>query len=149
MDKEMTPNTIIELEKWMKENCFNFNGYSINGNSIDEGLGIDKFGSLFVWYYTERGQTDNLKYFRTEKEIVEFAFNEIKSDKWANRHCIGFTTEKTEAKELTDKLNELNVEYTQDKIPYNGPNQPAYMTFVLGCDINKVSHLKDRYYKRK
>jgi hypothetical protein len=145
----MTPDTIVKLENWMKENCFNFNSYSINGNSIDEGRGIDRFGGLFIWYYTERGQKDNLKYFQTEKEIVEFAFNEVKSDKWANRHCVGFTTDKTATNELTSKLKELNVEYLQDEIPYYGLHRPVYRTFVFGCDINKVSYLKEKYYKEK
>jgi hypothetical protein len=37
----------------MKENCFNFEAYSINGNSIYEGFGIDRLGGLFAWYYTD------------------------------------------------------------------------------------------------
>lgn len=65
-----------------KDNAYHFNGYSINGNAIDEGFGIDKSDGLFIWYYTERGQKDNQKYFRTENEAVAFAFNQIKADKW-------------------------------------------------------------------
>lgn len=145
----MTPDTIVALEKWMIENCFNFDSYSINGNSIYEGCGIDKFGGLFIWYYTERGQRETLKYFRTEKEIVEFAFNEIKSDKWARTHCIGFTTEKAETRELAEKLAELGIEYFQDEIPYYGAHRPVYRTFVLGCDINKVSYIKEKYYREQ
>ena len=89
MDSNYLPKTEIELENWMSENCFNFNSYSINGNSIYEGFGIDKSGELYIWYYTERGQKNNLKYFKTENEIIVYAFNQIKSDKlyWLfNRH---------------------------------------------------------------
>jgi hypothetical protein len=83
MNSNYIPKTEIELENWMKANCFNFNYYSINGNIINEGCGIEKSGELYIWYHTERGQKDNLKYFISESEIVEYAFNEIKSDKWA------------------------------------------------------------------
>jgi len=132
----------------MKQNCFNFNNYSINGNAIHEGHGIDKFGGLFIWYYTERGQKDNLKYFQTEKEVVEFAYNEVKADKWAKTHCVGVTSEKAETEELANKLRDLGVEYLQDQIPY-GLHTLVYRTFVLGCDVEKVSYLKDKYYKEK
>jgi hypothetical protein len=141
--------TILELENWMKENCFNFENYSINGNAIFEGHGIDKIGGHFIWYYTERGEKRDVEYFQTEKEIVEFAFKAIQSDRWAKTHCIGFTTSKTEARELNDKLKELNIEFFQDEIPYYGLNRPVFRTLVLGCDINKVTHLKDKYYKEK
>jgi hypothetical protein len=59
MDRVYKTKTEIELENWMKENCFNFNRYSINGSSIYEGFGIDKSVGLYTWYYTERGQKDN------------------------------------------------------------------------------------------
>src|SRR5690606_11984662 len=50
-----SPKTEVELENWMKLNCYNFDSYSINGNFIYEGFGIEKNGSLYVWYYTEKG----------------------------------------------------------------------------------------------
>jgi hypothetical protein len=149
MDKNLNPHTEIELEQWMKKNCYNFENYSINGNAIFEGYGIDRFGGLFIWYYTERGEKRTLKYFQTEKEIIEFAFNEIKSDKWAKTHCIGFTTDKKEAVELSNKLKELQIESMQDEIPYYGLERPVFRTFVFGCDINKALHFKKRYYKDK
>ena len=74
------PQSRIELEKWMNDNCYNFRGYSINGNHIFEGFGIDENG-IFEWFYTERGQKRVLEIFKSEKEIVEFAFNQIKEDK--------------------------------------------------------------------
>src|SRR4051812_1750368 len=96
IDNSQIPGTEIELEEWMKENCFNFNNYSVNGCVIHEGYGIDRAGGVFIWYYTERGQKNHLKYFQTEKEIVEYAYHQIKLDKWAATHCIGFTTDKNE-----------------------------------------------------
>ncbi len=147
MNDEELPQTEVDLEKWMKTNCFNFEGYSVNGNAIHEGFGIDKLGGLFAWYYTERGEKNNLKYFQSEKEIVEFAYREIKSDKWANAHCVGFTADKKEADELAGVLKSRDIKFIQDDIPYYGPQRPAYRIFVFGCDIQKVADLKVVYYK--
>ena len=145
----MTPQTEIELEKWMKDNCFNFNSYSINGNAIYEGFGIDKIGGLFTWYYTERGQKENIKYFDNEKELIEYAYNQIKSDKWARTHCIGFTTDKSKSNELSTRLGEMDIEFMKDEIPYYGPGRPVFRTFVFGCDYLKVSDLRKQYYEEK
>jgi hypothetical protein len=149
IDDSQIPTTEHDLEAWMKENCFNFNSYSINGNSIYEGFGIDRTSGVFIWYYTERGHKDNIKYFQTEKEIIECAYNQIKSDIWAKAHCIGFTTDKIEARELTEKLKSLSIEFMQDDIPYHGPQRPVYRVFVFGCDYKKVIDLKDKYYKEQ
>jgi hypothetical protein len=149
MDNNYLPATEKELESWMKENCYNFESYSINGNAIYEGFSIDNSGGLFIWYYTERGEKNKLKYFQSESEIIEYAFNQIKADKWAKAHCIGFTTSKDDKQELENILKDANVDFFQDEIPYYGLARPAYRTFVLGCDIIKTKHLKLKYYKRE
>jgi hypothetical protein len=141
------PKTEVELEAWMKKNCFNFTSYSINGNGIFEGFGIEKFGSLYIWYYTERGKKETLKYFQTEQEIVEYAYIQLINDKWARSHCIGFTTSNAEAIELRQKLHQLNINFFYDEIPYYGLNNPVLRTFVLGCDCNRVTDLKKKFYK--
>ncbi|MDF3028999.1 MAG: hypothetical protein K0S23_3306 [Fluviicola sp.] len=149
MDNHNLPKTEKELENWMKNNCYNFNGYSINGNSIFEGFGINKLGGLFSWYYTERGKKKDLKYFQSEEEIIAYAFNQIKGDKWAKTNCIGFTTRIEEKEELESILKEKQVAFFQDEIPYYGIEKPVYRTFVLGCDINSTEYLKEKYYKEK
>ncbi|MBX3256149.1 MAG: hypothetical protein KF862_18575 [Chitinophagaceae bacterium] len=149
MDSDYLPKTEIELENWMKENCFNFNSYSINGNSIYEGFGIDKSGGLFIWYYTERGQKDSLKYFKSESEIVEYAFNQIKSDKWAKTHCVGFSADLNKITELKCELEKTNTAFFEDKIPYYGIDRPVYRVFVSGCDIKRTEYLKEKYWTEK
>ena len=142
----MKPQSQTELEAWMKENCYNFTSYSVNGNPISEGLGIDKWGELFIWYHTERGERRNLDYFRSEKEVVEYAYDKIISDKWANAHCVGYTIDKKEITELANILEKLEIKYITDEIPYFGPSRPAYRIFVFGCDIHSTMHLRDRFY---
>lgn len=149
MDNYYLPKTEIELESWMKENCFNFDSYSINGNNIYEGFGIEKDGELFIWYYAERGQKNNLEYFKSENEVVEYAFNQVKSDKWAKTHCIGFSTDLNIIAELKTELQKIKIDFFEDKIPYCGIDRPVYRIFILGCDIKKTGHLKKEYWTEK
>jgi hypothetical protein len=144
--KNKIPKTERELKNWMQDNCFNFQGYSIGGNSIYEGFGIENSGGLYIWYYTERGQKEHLKYFQTEEEIINYAYNQINSDKWANSHCIGFTENKAKSKALANLLTQLAIQYEEDEIPYYGLERPIYRTFVFGCDILKTKELKQEYY---
>lgn len=145
----MIPKTEIELEKWMKENGFNFNSYSINGNAIGEGYGIEKREGQFIWYYLERGKKSSIKFFETEEKIIEYAINQLNSDKWAKAHCIGFTTSKEKSNELANRLQKLAIEFIQDKIPYYGNERNVYRTFVFGCDYYNVSDLRKVYYEEK
>ncbi len=143
------PMTVIELENWMKENCFNFNNYSISGNKIDEGFGIEITGDCFSWYFTERGGKDHLKSYKSESEIVEYAFNQIRSDHSAKMHCIGLSADKTKIDELKGKLQQLTIEYCDDEIPYFGKDKLVYRLFVSGCDIQKTEYLKEKYWTEK
>lgn len=143
-DKNTIPKTQKDLSLWMEENCYNLMGYSIAQNSISEGFGIEKVGEIYIWYYTEYGKKENLKYFKTEEDIVEYAFNQIKTDKWAKANCIGFGNSENESYELAKILDELNIEYFQDKIPFS--NKPIFRTFVFGCHIKKLEFLKSKYY---
>ncbi|MCW3160166.1 hypothetical protein [Chryseobacterium oryctis] len=143
---EKIPETEIELEDWMKKNCYNFDSYSVNGNFIWEGYGIDKNGPLYYWYYTEHGQKNNLEIFRSEKEIIEFAFTQISSDKWAKTHCIGFTLDEHKSSKLSEILKKQKIDFIQDKIPFYA-DKPAFRTFVLGCDIKQSEYLKTEFYE--
>lgn len=148
INNEFRPRTEKELEKWMKENCYNFNSYSINGNFIYEGFGIGIVENKFLWYYIERGRQETIKTFDSESDVVEYAYNQIKSDKWAKTHCIGFTPDQSKAEELCRILTEMRMEYFQDIIPYYGAEKPVYRVFVLGCDIKKTEYLRNRYYTK-
>ena len=138
--------TIKELDDWMTENCYADN-YGIGDRSIHEGYGLDNFGSLYVWYYTERGARENVNYFQTEKEAVDFAFKKITSDKFAKSHMIGFINDKQSETELLTELRNRNVEFWKDEIPYYGLEKLTTRIFVLGCDIKMVLDLQNKYGK--
>ena len=138
---EVQIKTELELEQWLKENCYSMNNYSINGNIIYEGCGLEKNGSLYHWFYTERGEKRILEYFATEKEAVQFALEKIKSDKHAIRNYIGMFKSESEIENIKSELEKRNVEYWTDKIPYNGINDLRTRFFVIGCGIKKVQDL--------
>ncbi|QIK54830.1 hypothetical protein G7051_10935 [Dysgonomonas sp. HDW5B] len=143
------PKTEKELYNWMKENHCNFDSYSINGNSIYEGFGIEIIGGLYTWFYTEKGIKNQVKTFQTEQEIIEYAYTQIKSDKWAWTHCIEFTRNKYKSDKLCHILTDMEIEYFQDEIPYYGKDSPVYRVFVLACDIKKTKFLKVKYYLKR
>lgn len=74
------PSTRKELVYWMQEHCYNFNDYSIDGNFIWEGFGIEKVDNTYEWYFIERGHKKVKNIFKSEKEIVAHAFQQIKED---------------------------------------------------------------------
>ncbi len=147
--EDVIPKTEKELEQWMKRGCYNFNQYSIGGNPISEGFGIEYSKGRYNWYFTERGKKNILEIFDTEKEIISFAFKQIKSDKWANAHCIGFTESKIKSEKLAQKLKENKIDFKEDKIPYYGVDKPIYRTFVFGCDELKTRKYKEVYFEKK
>lgn len=145
MIKNDVPISVIELENWMKDNCYNFSSYSINGNFIDEGFSIEKNGDLFLWYYQERGIKRAIKEFQSEKEVVEYGFNKILNDKCAKVHCIGFSKNEKDINDLVSIISGMNIEFFQDKITYDDW-KPVFRVFVFGCDVKKVLFLKEKYY---
>jgi|SRR5690606_25102631 len=136
----MKPKTIKELKKIMIENCYNNALYSIDGNFIYEGCGVDKSGELYIWFYTERGNRENLKYFRTEEEVAAYAFDIISNDKHAKSHLIAMTQNPDYSKEVISKLELRGLQYWFDEIPQFNENS-LIRIFVLGCDINKAQDL--------
>ncbi len=143
----MNPTTIKQLDKWMTDNCYNDNSYAIGDRIINEGCGLDEFGSLFVWYYTDRGKRENLDYFRTEQEAVEFAFKKITADKYAKSHRIGFIKDRNEVAELLAELANRNIEFWKEEIPILRERRTRI--YVYGCDMLKVKDLQDKYNSEK
>jgi|TARA_B110001450_G_C17427547_1_gene402506 hypothetical protein len=141
LKNETEIETELELEKLLKDNCYPMNSYSINRNFIYEGCGIENNGGLYLWYYTERGEKTTLEYFATEKDAVQYALKQIKSDEHSNRNFIGMYKEKEEVERITLELKKRDVEYWTDKIPYGGINDWRTRIFVIGCGIKKVTDL--------
>lgn len=149
MEAQNLPQTSKELASWMKARCYNFDRYSIGGNSICEGFGLEKAGSSYLWYYTERGQRTEVVSFTTEQEAVAHAYQQIVADKWATAHYVGLTDNQAEAQELAGRLGSLGIAFWQDELAnFYALQRPAYRTFVSGCDINRAEFLKRQFYHK-
>jgi len=138
--------TLKQLDEWITENCY-AETYAIGNRNIHEGFGLDSFGTLYVWYYTERGERQNLNYFQTEKEAVEFAFKKITADKFAKSHIVGFINDKQSGLDLETELQKRNIDFWKDEIPYYGLAKSTTRIFVIGCDVKKVLDLQAKYGK--
>ena len=134
-------NTELELEQWLKEHCYPMYNYSINGNSIYEGCGLENNGGLFQWYYTERGEKRILKCFVTEKDAVQYALKKIKADKHANRNYIGMYSSEQKVDQILSELKKRGIEFWTDTIPYGGLKDLRTRIFVIGCGIKKAKDL--------
>jgi hypothetical protein len=149
MEDQPQPQTVKELVQWMKVRCYNFDSYTIGGNSIYEGYGLEETLDGYVWYYTERGQRTSIAFFTIEQEAVAHAHKQVAADKWADAHYVGLTANQAEAQALAEQLGALGIAFWQDEIAgFYAVGRAAYRTFVAGCDINKVAFLKKRYYHK-
>ena len=146
---EQLPETVTELVHWMRSRCCNFESYSVGGNSIYEGCGLEETLDGYVWYYTERGKRSTIAFFITEQDAVTHAYRQIVVDKWATAHYVGLTASQAEAQELAEHLRALGVVFWEDSIAnFYALNRPAYRTFVAGCDINRAGFLRQQYYHK-
>lgn len=133
--------SISDLENWMYENCYG-ESYAIGSRNIYEGFGLKKENENYIWYFTERGQDNDLKKFTSEKEAVDYAYHQIKSDKYASRHLLAMVKEKREAENIQSALTARKIAFETDTIPYGGLQDMRVRIFVFGCDIKRASDLK-------
>ena len=141
----MSISTIKELEDWMVENCMNNKITPGNRFETDDGVGLEKYGDLYIWYHSERGEKENLNYFETEKEAVEFVYEYLRKDKYANSHLVGHFKDRNLKNDLITELKNRNIKYWNDEIPQWGINNNILRVFVYRCDIKKVIDLKEKY----
>ena len=139
----MSISTIKVLEDWMVENCMNNKITPGNRFETDDGVGLEKYGDLYIWYHSERGEKENLKYFNTEKEAVEFVYEYVRKNKYANSHLVGNFKDQNLKREIIAELKNRNIKYWNDEISYLSFN--LYRFFVYRCDIKKVTDLKEKY----
>ncbi len=131
----------------MKTECFNEHSYVIGTKPAPfEGFGLKAEGGEFVWYYTERGRTDVLKKFTDEREACQYAFKQMKNDKFARSHLVGFLESEELKNDLCTELKERNIEFMTDKIPFE-QGSCRHRVFVFGCDRKNAEDLKDKYRK--
>lgn len=73
--------TFKELEKWMLDNNIQ-NTFTPEARFVtDEGLGLEEVSGLYIWYFIERGERQNLDYFKSEEAAVRFVSNYIENNR--------------------------------------------------------------------
>ncbi len=140
----MNMSTIKDLEKWLAENCIKNTFTPGNRYETDDGFGIENYNGMFIWYQTERGQKENIKYSITEKEIVDYAFEIIKNDKYLNSHLVGSLNDALLCENLLNELKKRNIDYWNQEIS-QGAGKSLFRVYVYRCDVKKVTDLKDKY----
>lgn len=144
----MNMSTIKDLEKWLAENCIKNTFTPGNRYETDDGFGIENYNGMFIWYQTERGQKENIKYSITEKEIVDYAFEIIKNDKYLNSHLVGSLNDALLYENLLNELKKRNIDYWSQEIS-QGAGKSLFRVYVYRCDVKKVTDLKDKYLHLK
>ena len=66
--------SLAELENWMSENGIKNTYTPGNRYETDEGLGLEVIAGFFVIYHFERGERNDIKYFKNEEEATEFIY---------------------------------------------------------------------------
>jgi hypothetical protein len=140
----MEIDTIKDLTKYLKQECFNQEYISIGTSrqSLYDGHGIDFNGEKYIYYYIERGKKEILNEFDTEKELCNYIFNKLKDNDSARQHCVRFTKSETKVKKLCDALSSRNIKYKTDRIIHKGKEDYRYRVFVFGRDVLKTRFLK-------
>jgi hypothetical protein len=60
---------------------------------------------------------------------------------------VGFINDNKSELELVTELQNRNIEFWKDEIPYYGLQRLTTRIFVMGCDIKKVLDLQMKYVK--
>ncbi|WP_395057913.1 hypothetical protein [Flavobacterium sp.] len=134
----MIPRTIKELKKYMIDNCYNCDLYAVIDKQKHDGFGLEEWGELYVWYYVERGNRENINYFNAEEKAVEYIYDVLLTDKFARSHFFKLIDDPLKKNELVNSLNNKKIEFWTDEIPYLGIDGKATRFFIVGCDIKKV-----------
>ena len=75
----------------MEDECYSFVEINIGKHHAHEGIVIEKNGDAYEFGYSERGNKRILMSFSSEQELVEYALEKLKADKWNKAHfgCVG------------------------------------------------------------
>lgn len=135
-------STIDELEKWLENNCYNFHEIIIGKYFPPEGTVIKFDGNKFVYGYSERGSTNIIKRFDSEKELVDYAVNCLAKNKWNKAHMLAFSFNIDKINQIENKLRKLKITYERNDLPDYRDGKTAYRIYVFGKDILKADYMK-------
>ena len=139
--------TIQELERYMEENCYNFDSITIGRHYAYEGLVVKNCALGYCLFSSERGHETLLKAFQTEEELVRYTLAELDADPWCKAHIVAFTFDQQQIQKAESELKWMRIRYKRNDIPYR-VGQTAYRIFVFGRDILRLEQFKQQYMQR-
>lgn len=139
--------TIEELEKYLEDECYSFTKISIGKHRAQEGIFIKRNGDVFEFGYEERGNKRIIKSFSSEHELIEYALEELLSDKWYKSHLVAWVWSEEEIQNAEQELKNNNISFERNDIPNYSKGTSAYRIFVFGKDYLKLSDFIKKYFK--
>jgi len=145
--QEMSMDRIEELEKYLEDECYSFDEISIGKHHAYEGIIIEKTGEGYCFGCMERGRKRIIKTFSTEKDLVQFAYQELSSDEWLKGHLVAWVWTEADIKLAETELKKMHILFKRNDIPNYREGQHAYRIFVFGKDVRRLSTFKKKYLK--
>lgn len=140
--------TIQELEQYLEENCYNFDGITIGRHYAYEGLVVKNCALGYCLFSSERGHETLLKAFQSEEELVRYTLAELDRDPWCKAHIVAFTFDQQQIQKAESELKWMRIRYKRNDIPNFHVGQTAYRIFVYGRDILRLEQFKQQYMQR-
>ena len=148
VDGEMYMERIEELEKYLEDEYYSFIEITIGKHCAPEGIVIEKNGDAYNFCYSERGIKTVMKSFPREKDLVEYAYKKLSSDKWNKAHLVAWVWSECEILQAEQDLKKSNILFERNDVPNYSQGKTAYRIFVFGRDVVKLAEFKKRYYKK-
>lgn len=139
--------TIAELEKYLEDECYSFQEITIGKHYALEGIVIERVVNQYNYAYSERGNKKIINSFSSEKELVDFALQRIKRDKWNRAHLIAWVWSEFEISDAEMELKSMNIDFIRNDIPNYSEGKCAYRIFVFGKDVLYLDDFKKKYFK--
>lgn len=139
--------TIQELERYLEENCYNFDCITIGRHYAYEGLVVKSCALGYCLFSSERGRETLLKAFPTEEELVAYTLAKLDRNPWYKAHMVAFTLDQKQIKRAEFKLKLMGIRYKRNDIPGYRSGQTAYRIFVYGRDILRLEEFKRQYMR--
>lgn len=141
-------NTIEELEKYLEDVNYSFHGLTIGKHFAQEGYMIEKNGIAYEFSYSERGRKNVIRSFESEKELVEYAYEQLVENQWNRAHLVACVWSEREIIQAERELEELAISFARNDVPNYSEGRRLYRIFVFGKDAAKLTEFKKKYLRK-
>lgn len=140
--------TLVELEKYLEDECYSFHELTIGSHYAPEGIIMEENNGKYYFGYSERGKTNIIKSFSTEKELVDYSLASLEKNKWNKAHLVACIWSEGAIKKAEQELRDKNIQFERNDIPNYSRGMTLYRIFVFGKDILLLESFKKQYIKK-